>query len=110
MDFDSTLNKINSVIASVKESGLKEQTSIFGNYPLISKHVAIAYLEKLSSFLKENSFNNELKDDNPLFTNFEQFLTDWNSSCVFGELGFQQEDWGTCLSLEKIMLIKLQLQ
>lgn len=42
MDFDSTLNKINSVIASVKESGLKEQTSFFGNYPLISKHVAYA--------------------------------------------------------------------
>ncbi len=90
MDFDSTLNKINSVIASVKESGLKEQTSIFGNYPLISKHVAIAYLEKLSSFLKENSFNNELKDDNPLFTNFEQFLTDWNSSCVASNFGNHQ--------------------
>lgn len=27
MDFDSTLNKINSVIASVKESGLKEKNS-----------------------------------------------------------------------------------
>lgn len=90
MDFDSTLNEINSVIASVKESGLKEQTSIFGNYPLISKHVAIAYLEKLSSFLKENSFNNELKDDNPLFTNFEQFLTQWKFSCVDSNFGNNQ--------------------
>lgn len=52
MDFDSTLNTINSVIASVKESGLKEQTSFLRGYPLISKHVAIASLEKLSSFLE----------------------------------------------------------
>ncbi len=87
MDFDSTLNIINSVIASVKKSGLQEQTSISGSYPLISKHVAIASLENLSSFLEENSFNNELKDDNPLFKNFEQFLTNWNFSCVTSNYG-----------------------
>lgn len=89
MDFDSTLNTINSVIASVKKSGLKEQTSISGAYPLISKHVAIASLEKLSSFLEDKSFNNELKDDNPLFKNFEQFLTNWYSLCVGSGYGNQ---------------------
>lgn len=89
MDFDSTLNTINSVIASVKKSGLKEQTSISGAYPLISKHVAIASLEKLSSFLEDKSFNNELKDDNPLFKNFEQFLKNWCSLCVGSGYGNQ---------------------
>lgn len=95
MNFDSTLNTINSVIASVKESGLKEQTSFLGAYPLISKHVAIASLEKLSSFLEENSFNNELKDDNPLFNNFEQFLTNWNFFCVNSDYGNRQNS--SCL-------------
>lgn len=90
MNFDPIIKRLNNIEASIKKSGLKEDVVILNNYPLFSKKAAIASIDKLVNFLNENSFNEELKEDNPLFKIFEKFFTDWHSSCVAANCGSNQ--------------------
>ncbi len=82
MVFDKILDTINSVKAEIGKTNLNNEVTFINNYPVLSKGIIINYLDDLSEYLESNEFSSELKEDNPIITNFKKLLNAWNQHSI----------------------------